>query len=207
LDPLLFLFFFSYGAVEITSLETNKVLKVNGHRLKPFYESWTTELTASVELAEPIYEEWASNISSQWHKTKELTGRQPSTKREKKNRFAFFFPYLLLFAFYFIFVILLYSFSFISTLRTMLCFKCGGIGRMLVFLFWFSLLFQKQKNKKKQISMFDLSNSYWFMRLWVLYMRINWDRWRYKSNEWVCMQVLRFNWFRDWLWKYVMLTL
>jgi len=48
---------FSYGAVEITSLETNKVLKVNGHRLKPFYESWTAELTASVELAEPIYEE------------------------------------------------------------------------------------------------------------------------------------------------------
>jgi hypothetical protein len=29
---------FSYGAVEIISLETNKVLKVNGHRLKPFYE-------------------------------------------------------------------------------------------------------------------------------------------------------------------------
>ena len=41
---------FPYGAVEITSLETNKVLKVNGHRLKPFYESWMTELTASVEL-------------------------------------------------------------------------------------------------------------------------------------------------------------
>ena len=40
---------FPYGAVEITSLETNKVLKVNGHRLKPFYEGWTTELTASVE--------------------------------------------------------------------------------------------------------------------------------------------------------------
>jgi hypothetical protein len=48
---------FPYGAVEITSLETNKVLKVNGHRLKPFYDSWTAELTASVELAEPIYEE------------------------------------------------------------------------------------------------------------------------------------------------------
>ena len=27
---------FPYGAVEITSLETNNVLKVNGHRLKPF---------------------------------------------------------------------------------------------------------------------------------------------------------------------------
>jgi len=48
---------FSYGAVEIASLETNKVLKVNGHRLKPFYEGWTTKLTASVELVEPIYEE------------------------------------------------------------------------------------------------------------------------------------------------------
>ena len=47
---------FPYGAIEITSLETNKVLKVNGHRLKPFNEGWTVELTASAELAEPIYE-------------------------------------------------------------------------------------------------------------------------------------------------------
>jgi hypothetical protein len=46
---------FPYGAVEITSLETNKVLKVNGHRLKTFYKSWMAELTAFVELAEPIY--------------------------------------------------------------------------------------------------------------------------------------------------------
>jgi hypothetical protein len=48
---------FPYGAVEITSLETNKVLKVNEHRLKPFYEGWTVELTASAKLGEPIYEE------------------------------------------------------------------------------------------------------------------------------------------------------
>jgi hypothetical protein len=47
---------FSYGAVEITSLETNKVLKVNEHCLKPFYESWTTEITASMKLIELIYE-------------------------------------------------------------------------------------------------------------------------------------------------------
>jgi len=33
---------FPYGAVEIISLETNNVLKVNGHHLKPFYEGWTT---------------------------------------------------------------------------------------------------------------------------------------------------------------------
>jgi len=45
---------FSYGAVGITSVETNKVLKVNGHRLKTFYEGWMTKLTAFVELAEPI---------------------------------------------------------------------------------------------------------------------------------------------------------
>ena len=49
--------FFPYGTVEITSLETNKVLKVNGHRLKPFYEGLTAELTASAELVKPIYEE------------------------------------------------------------------------------------------------------------------------------------------------------
>ena len=48
---------FPYGAVEITSLETNKVLKVNGHCLKPFYEGWMAELIASAELSEPIYEE------------------------------------------------------------------------------------------------------------------------------------------------------
>jgi hypothetical protein len=48
---------FPCGVVEITSLETNKVLKVNGHHMKPLYEGWTAELTASTELAEPIYEE------------------------------------------------------------------------------------------------------------------------------------------------------
>jgi hypothetical protein len=57
IGPFVVSIVFPYGAVEITSLETNKVLKVNGHRLKPFYEGWTTELTASAELAEPIYEE------------------------------------------------------------------------------------------------------------------------------------------------------
>ena len=74
---------FPYGAVEITSLETNKVIKVNGHRLKPFYESWTAKLTASVELAEPIYEEWACNMSSQWHKKK--SAYWEATQHKKKT--------------------------------------------------------------------------------------------------------------------------
>jgi hypothetical protein len=47
---------FPYGAVKTTSLERNKLLKVNEHQLKTFYEGWMTELTAFVELAEPIYE-------------------------------------------------------------------------------------------------------------------------------------------------------
>ena len=92
---------FPYGAIEITSLETNKVFKVNEHRLKPFYEGWTTELTASVDLAKPIYEEWACHMLSQWYKTKTLNGRQPITKR-KKNHICFLFPLS------FIFHILLY---------------------------------------------------------------------------------------------------
>jgi hypothetical protein len=58
--------------------------------LTPFYKGWMVELTASVELAEPIYEEWACNMSSQWHKTKALTGRQLSTKKKKKTDLLFF---------------------------------------------------------------------------------------------------------------------
>jgi hypothetical protein len=69
--------------------------------LKPFYEGWTTELTASVDLAKPIYEEWACHMLSQWYKTKTLNGRQPITKR-KKNHICFLFPLS------FIFHILLY---------------------------------------------------------------------------------------------------
>ena len=47
---------FPYDAVEIRSLERNKVLKVNEHQLKTFYDGWMIELTASVELVELIYE-------------------------------------------------------------------------------------------------------------------------------------------------------
>ena len=53
MDPLLSLMFFPYGVVKVTCLETNKVLKVKGHHLKPFYEAFI----AYVELAEQIYEE------------------------------------------------------------------------------------------------------------------------------------------------------
>jgi hypothetical protein len=168
--------------------------------LKPFYEGWTTELTASVELAEPIYEEWTCNMSSQWHKIKALTGRQPSTKR-KKNRFAF-----LSLIFYFSHFTLFFSFSYIPFLLFQHWGECcvlsvGVLGECWFSNFGFLCYFWKKK------IMFDLLNFHWFLRIWVLCMRISWDRWKYKSNEGVCMQVLRFNWFRNWLWEYAMLSL
>ncbi|KAJ8749092.1 hypothetical protein K2173_013699 [Erythroxylum novogranatense] len=46
---------FSHGAVEIKSLDTFKVFKVNGHRLKPYYENLQVEAVDKIELAEPVY--------------------------------------------------------------------------------------------------------------------------------------------------------
>ncbi|KAJ8763744.1 hypothetical protein K2173_003526 [Erythroxylum novogranatense] len=48
---------FSHGAVEIQSLDTFKVFKVNGHRLKPYYENLQVEAVDEIELAEPVYSE------------------------------------------------------------------------------------------------------------------------------------------------------
>ena len=48
---------FPYGTIEIQSLESNKVFKVNGHRLKPFYEGFTKQVVDNVELSLPSYEE------------------------------------------------------------------------------------------------------------------------------------------------------
>ena len=46
---------FPHGAVEIQSLETSKVFKVNGQRLKPFYEGFQVENVAELDLEDPIY--------------------------------------------------------------------------------------------------------------------------------------------------------
>ena len=46
---------FPYGVVEIQSLATSKVFKVNGHRLKPFYEGLQVENVAKLDLEDPIY--------------------------------------------------------------------------------------------------------------------------------------------------------
>ena len=46
---------FPHGVVEIQSLVTSKVIMVNGHRLKPFYEGLQVENVAKLDLEDPIY--------------------------------------------------------------------------------------------------------------------------------------------------------
>ncbi|XP_038978496.1 uncharacterized protein LOC120108837 [Phoenix dactylifera] len=46
---------FPHGAVEIQSLTTSKVFKVNGHRLKTFFEGSQVENVAELDLEDPIY--------------------------------------------------------------------------------------------------------------------------------------------------------
>lgn len=45
----------SHGAVEIESLDSGKIFKVNGHRLKPFYESFQVH-SIEIELVIPDYQ-------------------------------------------------------------------------------------------------------------------------------------------------------
>ena len=48
---------FPHGAIEIKSLQTNKDFKVNGHRLKPYYENFQKHVVEEMDLNEPTYEE------------------------------------------------------------------------------------------------------------------------------------------------------
>ena len=44
-----------HGAVEIQSLATSKVFKVNDHKLKPFYVGLQVKNVAKLDLEDPIY--------------------------------------------------------------------------------------------------------------------------------------------------------
>lgn len=46
---------FPHGVVEIQHLEISKVFKVNGHKLKSFYEGFQVENVAKLDLDDPIY--------------------------------------------------------------------------------------------------------------------------------------------------------
>ena len=55
IGPFVITNLFPHGAVEIQSLATFKVFKVNGHRLKPFYDDLQVKEVDKLDLAEPLY--------------------------------------------------------------------------------------------------------------------------------------------------------
>ncbi|KAI3670032.1 hypothetical protein L6452_41616 [Arctium lappa] len=55
LGPFVVTNVFDHGAVEVQSLSTGQVFKVNGHRLKPFYEGFIGEDLERVALDTPSY--------------------------------------------------------------------------------------------------------------------------------------------------------
>jgi hypothetical protein len=81
-----------------------------------------------VELAESIYEAWACNVSSQWHRTKTLTGRQPNTKKKSD---LLSFPLI----FYFSHFTLFFSFSYIPFLLFQHWGQCCVLVFFVVFFF------------------------------------------------------------------------
>ena len=46
---------FEHGAVEIQSEETGQIFKVNGHRLKPFYEGFNANILEAIQLDALVY--------------------------------------------------------------------------------------------------------------------------------------------------------
>ncbi|XP_062100770.1 uncharacterized protein LOC133806691 [Humulus lupulus] len=55
LGPFIVTKVFPHGAVEVVSPSTGKSFKVNGQRLKPYYESMEEEQAAVIHLIDPIY--------------------------------------------------------------------------------------------------------------------------------------------------------
>ncbi|XP_027181751.1 uncharacterized protein LOC113780136 [Coffea eugenioides] len=55
IGPFIITNIFPHDAVEILSPKTNKVFKVNGHRLKPFYEGFQAYTIEKLAFEEPTY--------------------------------------------------------------------------------------------------------------------------------------------------------
>ncbi|KAK9755958.1 hypothetical protein RND81_01G062600 [Saponaria officinalis] len=47
---------YAHGAVEIKDPTIGKIIKVNGQRLKPYYDGFDTEVVELLDLYDPIYE-------------------------------------------------------------------------------------------------------------------------------------------------------
>ena len=57
IGPFIIIDISPYGSVVVKSLETGKEFKVNGHRLKPFYEGLSVGEVHEETTAEPVYQE------------------------------------------------------------------------------------------------------------------------------------------------------
>ncbi|KAJ8898849.1 hypothetical protein K2173_008158 [Erythroxylum novogranatense] len=51
IGPFVITNIFPHGAIEIRSLETHKIFKVNGHHLKPFYEGFQAQRVEELTFA------------------------------------------------------------------------------------------------------------------------------------------------------------
>ena len=93
---------FPHGAVQVQSLKTRHEFKVNGHRLKPYYdlfEKHVVEDISSMPWAPMVFERWSSSSGCKTLK-QVLRGRQPMPIKTPRIgstcRFAFFQPFSLL---------------------------------------------------------------------------------------------------------------
>jgi hypothetical protein len=109
----------------------------------------------------PFYEEWVCHMSSQWHKTKALIGRQPSTK---KNQICFLFSYLL----FFLILIYFLSFSYVPLLLFQHWGQCCVLRVGVLGEFWFSYFsFLCCSLKKKLCLIFLTPIGFWEYKYYV----------------------------------------
>ena len=57
IGPFVALNIFLNGVIEIQSIGTNEILKVSGHRLKPFINFFERTNVEEIQLVDPIYKE------------------------------------------------------------------------------------------------------------------------------------------------------
>ena len=57
IGPFVVVNIFPNGVIEIQSLETNKIFKVNGHRLKPYIDDFDGTNMKVMQLVGPIYQD------------------------------------------------------------------------------------------------------------------------------------------------------
>ncbi|XP_042757558.1 uncharacterized protein LOC111885222 [Lactuca sativa] len=57
LEPFVVTNVFEQGAIEIISEKTGKIFKVNGHRLKPYYEGFQVKNEEVEEVMDPKYQD------------------------------------------------------------------------------------------------------------------------------------------------------